>query len=313
MRKHYRARGYPTPYWFNRSSTPPKRRYPSEYLLDTFTLDQLESTKHYSDALCKYHWEFYSELALQRAAVADSISAAIISKSLSTFAFPHWQRTVKYVYSLSPLASIGSVKNGGGRFNIGNIDENRFPTFQALYIAEDKETALSEALGQSKSGVLNSTQLALTNPESITVLSVSGEVESVFDLTNSSSLTNLIHVISHFRASDRLWREARRLKLPPPETVGSADLLLESFLDPNWRAFPQVVDVPANSQIFGQLARSAGCGGVLYLSKMTGRKSLALFPDNFQESKSFVQLDDATPSPSVISRIDQSNWQLSQS
>ncbi len=312
MRKRYQSHGDPRHYYFNRRTKVSQRRLDSAHILETFTLPQLQANHQYSEDLCKYWWELYSELALQRSGITDSLSETISRNSLDAFPFEHWQRTLKYVYSLSPLSTTGSIKFGGGRFNIGDIDESRFPVFQALYLAEDKETALAESLGQAAIGPLDAMQIALTNPQSVSILSFSGEIENVFDLTNTASLDELAAMFSRFTVSDRLWREARRLKMIEPKVSGSSAGLLETFLDPNWRVFPQMLDVPANPQVFGQLVNTAQGGGIVFLSKFTGKKCLAIFPKNFENTNSFVQLDDLSPSNAVTTRIDQSNWRLTE-
>jgi len=76
----------------------------------------------------------------------------------------------------------------------------------------------------------------------------------------------------------------------------------------NWRNWPMVYDVPAVPQIFGGLVMNAGIEGILYESSITERECLAIFPQNFHNSTSFIQLDDPVPSTDVITRIDSSNF-----
>jgi hypothetical protein len=46
-------------------------------------------------------------------------------------------------YSNHPLCTLGSIKQYGGRFNIGEdiSQANTLKTFQAFYLAEDQSTA----------------------------------------------------------------------------------------------------------------------------------------------------------------------------
>ncbi len=151
-------------------------------------------------------------------------------------------------------------------------------------------------------------EVALTNSQSISVLSVSGKLESILDLTKKGSLSEFLKIISTFKLSPQLRKEAKRLKIEDPQIVGTENLLIKTFMDPNWRAFPQVVDVPANSQIFGQIIRSAQLCGVLYGSKFNDAKCLALFPKNFKDTSSFIKLDDEVPDTKILNHIDSSNW-----
>ncbi len=69
-------------------------------------------------------------------------------------------------------------------------------------------------------------------------------------------------------------------------------------------------DVPSGSQIFGQLIYFAGVEGILYTSKLTGKDCLAIYPDNFGKSDSFIELDDDPPSPKVPTRLDSENFKI---
>ncbi len=291
-----------------RRKTPPPK-FPSSVILESGTLAQLSANKDYSKELSRYHWNLYSEFSHQRAVVQDQLFESLSRGAIGNYQFDHWQRAVKYAYSYTPLSTKGSLKFGGGRFNIGDIDPDRFPMFPALYLAEDKETALQETLGQQeKSGKLSAMEVALTNPQSISVVSVSGSLETILDLTKEGSLTEFLGVISKFTVSQQLRQEARRLNQLVPNAVRTEEILKLSLMDPLWRAFPQIVDVPANSQIFGQLVRSAQLCGVLYVSKFNGAKCLAIFPKNFNSTSSFIQLDDLAPDPKIVNRVDSNNW-----
>jgi hypothetical protein len=287
---------------------PPPLKYPSSIILESGTLAQLQAKKDYSERLCKYYWKQHYELSIQQREVQELLYEALNRSATENYRFDHWQRVVKYAYSLNPLSPTGSLRNGGGRFNIGDIDPNRFPMFPALYLAENKETALQESLGQPEDGnELSAMDLALTNPQSISILSVSGTLESVFDLTKENALSEFASILSKFKLSPQLREEAKRLGLPAPGLATNPAQLIHTFMDPNWRILPQVVDVPANPQIFGQLVRSAQLVGILYPSKLTDAKCLALFPRNFENTSSLVQLDDKAPAE-ILTRVDSITW-----
>jgi len=69
-----------------------------------------------------------------------------------------------------------------------------------------------------------------------------------------------------------------------------------------------LLDIPSNSQIFGQLIMEAGIQGILYKSKLTGKECLAIYPFNFPNSDSFIQLNDESPNLNTPSRIDAINY-----
>ncbi|MHB8391284.1 MAG: RES family NAD+ phosphorylase [Acidobacteriaceae bacterium] len=54
----------------------------------------------------------------------------------------------------------------------------------------------------------------------------------------------------------------------------------------------------------------AGIEGILYPSKRSGKECLAIFPDNFAMTSSYIQLDDEPPHARVERRIDSNNWRV---
>jgi len=284
------------------------------YILESVTLDQIVRDKAYHEAVRKFWWRFYSELAYQRAQIVDELRSALSRNVRRDFQFDHWQRAARWKYSLHPLCTLGSVKYGGGRFNVGEIDPSRFTAFQALYLAENKGTALQEALGQAAlpHRGLTPSEIALTNPQSEVIVSISGMLEEVIDLTHPTSLQEFVNLVGSLKVSPSLLREAAKINFDTTRirSTSNIDELLGSLLAPNWRQFPQMVDLPSSSQVFGELVRSARIGGVLYPSKLNKKKCLAIFPSNFKGTSSFLTLDDEPPTSSVVSRIDSSNWEI---
>jgi len=98
------------------------------------------------------------------------------------------------------LNTTGSKADPGGRFNIGAIDSARFPIFPALYLASDKRTAMAELLGRDESGStgLTPADLALTKETSITILAVSGKLESVLDVRDPKNLVPFVNLVRDF-------------------------------------------------------------------------------------------------------------------
>ncbi len=280
------------------------------HLLETGTLPDLLRAKDLTQKILEYHWEFYSELAYQRKQIADEITKALNERATGPFSFSKWQRAVKYRYSLNPLSVLGSLRDPGGRFNIGEINSNYFPAFPALYLAKEKETTLGEILGNepAENSKLSALDRALTKTDSITIVSVSGSLEKVFDLREAQALDRFIDLIKGFSISDAILKKARNVGEPIPVIIKDVDSLVKSILDPSWRIAPMRFDVPSNSQIFGQLISSAQIEGIVYPSAVDGKDCLAVFPRNFEATNSYVQLDDETPDPNVLKRLDAATW-----
>ncbi len=276
-------------------------------VLDSGQISDILQSKVRFEQLVEFHWDYYSELAFQRNQIREQLKSSLREKA-QTFEFSKWQRIVRYKYSLAPLSTRGSLTDPGGRFNIGELDRTRYRVFPALYIAADKGTALAEVLGRDEStGSFTPEELALTKPDSITTVSVSGKLESVIDIRDGNNLAGFVGLIKDFRLSGSLVRKARKLGFPVRliRTVKELGIILGKRA---WRDWPMVFDVPAPSQIFGGLVMDAGTEGILYNSAITQRLCLAIFPQNFLNSSSFVELDDAAPTAEVQRRIDSSNF-----
>lgn len=99
---------------------------------------------------------------------------------------------------------------------------------------------------------------------------------------------------------------ARQLGLRrPPGLVRSSRALQLQLLSKNWRMLPVQFDLPSNSQIFGRLVSGAGVHGILYPSvRNPAGRCLALFPQNWASSDSFVEIMDPAPSGSRLLRLD---------
>jgi len=268
--------------------------------------DIIKSKKLYED-LVEFHWRYYSELAFQRRRIREELNSSL-RNAAAGFQFSRWQRVVKYKYSLDPLSAKGSLSDPGGRFNVGAIDPTRYPMFPALYLAADKATALAEVLGRDKDrGSLTPEELALTKPDSISAVSVSGRLDAVVDIRMSGNLSAFVNLIKSFRLSKPLTVEARRLGFPL-QLITTVAELKPVLMVANWRNWPMLYDVPAGGQIFGGVAVDAGIEGIVYGSVLTGKECLAMFPQNFLNSSAYVELDDPAPSDDVRTRIDSTNF-----
>lgn len=284
------------------------------YLLDHVSLRDLERSQKYRDNLLAYNWHYYSELARQRSKFEDELKGILIESCTPDYEFKNWQRAVKWKYDQHPLCTLGSLKDPGGRFNIGDINPSLFPQFSALYIARDQPTARREILGHSAQGigVLTPEDIALTSDPSIAIISIGGYLEQVFDLRNSRKLTKFVNLTKTFKITQSLCRQAKKSKLPKPDIIQKPKQLLDNLMDPNWRELPMIVDIPWNSQIFGQMLYSAGIEGVLYKSKLTNKECLAIYSNNFLNSDSYLQLEDEPPNTNTPRRIDSSNFKITE-
>ena len=132
--------------------------------------------------------------------------------------------------------------------------------------------------------------LALTNPTSITLVSVCGEIESALDVSDENSVAGFVSLIRRFQLSPELMREARKLGFGSLRLARTSKEMVDELHNLWWRQWPMQYDVPSPSQIFGRIAADAGIEGVTYTSGLTRQPCMVIYPQNFSNSASFIEL-----------------------
>lgn len=252
-----------------------------------------------------HHSDSYSCLATQRAQIIEELKDAIRTKATSSYKIEKWCRIVMYKWALEPLSARGSLLSIGGRFNVGNgIDPIRFPVFPALYLADNNETAITEVFGVTQNQELSNLDLALASAESYALARIDGELESVIDLREVKSIKPFFDLIKNFKFPKELMARAKAIGIPLPHVVKNHRELWNTLLEIDWRWNPMQCDIPSNSQIFGQIAESAGLSGIVYPSIKGKGNCLAVFVRNFQNESSWLELVDESPDKKIIRRLD---------
>jgi RES domain-containing protein len=275
----------------------------------------MREIKTYTEERIRYEWHYFWEAAGQRKAIIDDLYSALRESSIGPFEEKNWQRAVTYKYSQDPLSVAGSLKSyPGGRFNIGNLDPNTFPPFPALYMASDQSTAIQELSCQDipHESRLTNIDFALQKNAGFSVVPVSFCLDRVLDLRKLASLRKFVDLTKNFKISKDLKEMAKRLQLSLPAFAKEPIELRNIILEKDWRYSPMQNDVPANSQILGQLVMEAKIDGIVYPSKMTGKAAVAVFTRNFQLGDSWVELEGDLPT-GVTRRIDLTNWKIIES
>ena len=210
-----------------------------------------------------------------------------LNEKVIAYSFQNWFRLTGTKYAMNPLNCKGSVENAtGGRFNIGNIKKDRFPTFPALYIANKKETCIKE--------VYPGMEHFLTSKRGDSFFQISGHIHSLLDITKKGSLDKFIKTIKQIKLSKTLQNRAKKLNLEKVKSIQTITEFKNIIYSVDWRKSPNLYNVPAPSQIFGQLAKDAGIEAILYRSTKKSRAGLciAVFPENFKNSDSYIELKD---------------------
>ena len=139
------------------------------------------------------------------------------------YSFTNWFRLTRIKYIMDPLHCKGSVENAsGGRFNIGSVKKDRFPTFPALYIGNGKETCIKE--------VYSGMEHFFSSNRGDSFFKISGHIYSVLNITKKGSLDKFIKIIKQIKLSKALRNRAERLDLKKPYSVQNITELKASIL-----------------------------------------------------------------------------------
>lgn len=283
--------------------------------LDLIHKKDIRRYKQRYEAILDYYYECFTYFQNDRAKRLKNIKEAFLEVS-EPYEFNSWHRLFDLKFVTNPLSARGSILNDpGGRFNMGDIDELKFAKFPALYIAQTYEIAYRERNQippDNKISGLSADELSFTKQDSTVSLLLNGKIKSVVDLTTKDSLKPFYDEIKDIKLPRSLEKRSNRLNIPPMYPVNSHIELRKSILMDNWRELPMVVDIPSNSQIFGQLAHAAGIEAILYPSKMSKEGTcLAIFTMNFSNSDSYVRIKDKElPQEIRYPELNSETWQF---
>lgn len=284
-----------------------KRKNPSKFVIDHLSPESIRQNQERIEKLLDFHYSYHFCLENQRFKHADEIQQALVKCAVQDYDFDNFKRCISIKYIKAPLSVVGSTKLSGGRFNIGDV-KPQFQQFPALYLAYDSTTAMCESFQKmpDTSGRFD-LDSSLTNNDSISILNVKGRINSVIDINQPSSLKPFVRVIKNFKIPDFLNELADSLHIKRPALIKSPSQLVKNILAENWSVMPTQFDIPAASQIFGQLAKNAGIEGILYRSKFTGKNCLAVFPDNLAGS-SQVELKGNYATSTICPNLNAKSW-----
>lgn len=283
---------------------------PSLLELDRFSKADLDRWNSLSKDLDELQAILYAGVEPQRQRHHAELIGALRSVPCAPMDFAGWVRMVTLRYADAPLAAAGSLKNFGGRFNIGaDIDNAIRSPWPALYIASDQETAYREKFGMAKDDRidgLSAEELALTLGGSYSAIRLDGHLELVFDLAQERALDPVCRVLRKISLPAEAVRLQKRLKIPgrPVAMIRSAARLIHQVLVVNWRSLPAQFGNPAVSQILAGLILDAGYEAIRYPSTKGDGECVAVFPHRLASDASYVTLADDAPESVRQIRLD---------
>jgi len=236
-----------------------------------------------------------------------------LNNSFVSYSNKNWVRIVSWKYSNDPLSIKGSCLNvPGGRFNYGDIASEHDP-FGALYIAEDFDTAHKEKYGALKSRRkgLTEDELTLAKGTASVSLPINFSVSRVIDLTNPQLLVSFFKEVKKIELPKDIISKAKADNIELSYKARNLKTYLALLLDVNWRRIPMAYNIPGWPQVFGKLAILSGARAILYPSTKDGKNCLAIFPENFENSDSVLEIDrKVAPSNSNVENLvlDKNNY-----
>lgn len=278
--------------------------------LDRFSEADIERWSKLSKDLDELSNILYSGVEPQRLRYHSALLKALQSVPTKPMDFSGWVRQVPWRYTNDPLSAAGSLKNYGGRFNIGaDVDNSIHARWPALYIASNQETAYRERFGLSKDEAcdgLTSDELVLTTDSSYTLVRLDGHLELVFDLGQAGALDSICAVLRKMTLPAEARKLSKRLKLRTRSVrmISSPSHLLAETLVTNWRSLPVQFGVPSVSQVLASLIIDAGYEGIRYPSTKGDGECVAVFPHRLAGDSSFVSTADPAPESVRYSRLD---------
>lgn len=278
-------------------------------LLDRFSELDVKTWGAFGEDIIEFEVRRYHALeSLRQLHKADLIDALADIETCEVNA-NGWCRIVDYRYSNNPLSSAGSLKRGG-RFNIGNdCDRTSAKPFPALYIAENHKTALLERFGEpSTLADITAQELALRTDASYSFVRLNGRIGRVLKLQRPRDLRDFTEVIKGFRLPKDIEKLGEKLGYASPHIVERASVLFATLRATDWRYLPANHGLPANPQIFAALVREAGFEAISYKSVKGGKTCLAIFPETFDRSGSWLGLADTPPEAVAITELNQETW-----
>ncbi len=283
---------------------------PSLIELERFTAASLNQWKTAAQRLEGLQRSLHFGLESQRQRAEGTLLESIRACATSGFEGLGWGRIVDLRYSLEPLSTAGSLQGIGGRFNVGaGLSPAVFTAFPALYCAADYPTAFLEKFGSPQDSLtqgLSGEDLALRSPSSFSFVRLNLKLETVLDISDHATLKPIVAILRDFAVPKTVTQTARKLGLKQaPWLIRSATTLQKQLIHPNWRLRPMQFDLPANSQIFGRLVAAAGVHGIVFpSSRDLAKRCVALYPQNWAGSTSFIEIADQSPVAITARRID---------
>ncbi len=232
-----------------------------------------EKERAYSDTVENY-------LQREREKLIDDINESFLLNVKNDFEYSGLSRIVNAKFSTYPLCSIGSIKKPpGDRFNFGQ--STRFTTnyFQALYLANNYDTAFSESYHSKDEAIGDFAHFK-----------VAVKIDRYLDLRDKKVIKDFFKVVKTITLPDEFIKMAKDLKIEPMSLCKRSSELYNSIFSERYKAWDTWLDQYSPSQWLGFYVYKLGIPAIVYPSiRYKDGFNVAIYTDNFHETENEVR------------------------
>ncbi len=253
------------------------RRLFPEYFVEA-KLKHFEVMSEKERAYCETVENF---LQRERENRISEINDSLLSNIKLQYEHDDLSRIVRAKFSTDPLCPIGSVRRPpGGRFNFGQTTRLASNYFQALYLANDFETALAETYHSKEESIGDFMHCK-----------VSVKIDRYLDLRDKKVIKGFFDTIKTIKIPTEFVDLAVDLGVEPMSICKDDSEIYNAIFSERYKAWDTWVDQYSPSQWLGFYIYSLGIPAVIYPSVRDQRGfNLAIYPDNFKDTENLISL-----------------------
>lgn len=248
-----------------------------EYFIDQ-KLRAFEQSNNEERAYCDLVENY---LQRERENRIDQINEALLKNVKTDFEHENLSRIVRAQFHKDPLCCYGSVrKPPGGRFNFGQTTRGASNYFQALYLANEYNTAFQESYHSEDESIGNFAHF-----------NVQAKIDRYIDLRSGNAINDFFDVIQSITIPETFIELAKQINIEPMSLTKNGKELYASIFSERYKAWDTWVDQYSSSQWFGYYVYNLGIPAIVYPSVRNKEGfNLAVFTEHFKDTDNRIEL-----------------------
>ncbi|POB13630.1 RES family NAD+ phosphorylase [Halobacteriovorax sp. DA5] len=253
------------------------RRAIPEYFVD----EKLRQFEEYNEKERAYSDTVENYLQREREKRIDDINDVFLKHIKTDYKYDNLSRIVRAKFHRDPLCCIGSVKRPpGGRFNFGQTTRITTNYFQALYLANDYDTAFAECFHSEDESIGDFAHFKVT-----------AKIDRYLDLRDKNVIGDFFKVIKDIKLPNEYIELAKQLGVEPMSLCLKETELYNAIFSERYKAWDTWVDQYAPSQWFGYYVYDLGIPAIVYPSVRDAKGfNLAVYTENFEDTDNEIKL-----------------------